>query len=204
MSIGIAIPFILPHIAIDVGAVVPVGFVVLIMLFGFGLTTRVISQSQRAIVLRLGQFSGIRGPGLVFVNPIVDRVAYVIDLRTITTLLRAEQTMTADIVPLDVDAALFWRVKDPKNAVLEVENYSDAVCMSAQTALRDVIGRSTLAAILGERQSINNSLKIMIDARTQSWGLHVESVELCDVKISAELQAAMSRHGRAERESQAR
>jgi len=147
MPVVSAIRFIVPLIAIGVVAVVPVGFVALLMAFGLGLTTKVTNQWQRAIVLRLGNFSGIRGPGLFFVNPIVDRVACVIDLRTITTLFRAEQTMSPDIVPIDVDAALFWRVSDPKNVVLEVENYFDAVSMSAQTALRDVIGRSTLAAI---------------------------------------------------------
>jgi len=190
MPVDSAIRFIVPLITIDVGAVVPVGFVALIMAFCLGLATRVTNQWQRAIVLRLGKFSGIRGPGLFFVNPIVDSVAYVIDLRTITTLLCAEQTMTADIVPVDVDAILFWRVRDPKNAALEVENYSDAVSMAAQIALRDVIGRSKLAAILSERQRINNSLKTIIDARTQPWGIHVESVELRDVKIPPELQAA--------------
>jgi len=204
MPVVSAIRFIVPLIAIGVVAVVPVGFVALLMAFGLGLTTKVTNQWQRAIVLRLGNFSGIRGPGLFFVNPIVDRVACVIDLRTITTLFRAEQTMSPDIVPIDVDAALFWRVSDPKNVVLEVENYFDAVSMSAQTALRDVIGRSTLAAILSDRKNINNSLKTIIDARTRSWGIHIESVELCDVKIPPELQAAMSRLAQTEREGQAR
>jgi regulator of protease activity HflC (stomatin/prohibitin superfamily) len=204
MPVVSAIRFIVPLITIGVGAVVPVGFVALLMAFGLGLATKVTNQWQRAIVLRLGNFSGIRGPGLFFVNPIVDRVAFVIDLRTVTTLFRAEQTMSADIVPIDVDAALFWRVSDPKNVVLEVENYFDAVSMSAQTALRDVIGRSTLAAILSDRKNINNSLKTIIDARTQSWGIHIESVELCDVKIPLELQAAMSRVAQTEREGQAR
>jgi regulator of protease activity HflC (stomatin/prohibitin superfamily) len=204
MPVVSAIRFIVPLITIGVGAVVPVGFVALLMAFGLGLATKVTNQWQRAIVLRLGNFSGIRGTGLFFVNPIVDRVVFVIDLRTITTLFRAEQTMSADIVPIDVDAALFWRVSDPKNVVLEVENYFDAVSMSAQTALRDVIGRSTLAAIQSDRKNINNSLKTIIDARTQSWGIHIESVELCDVKIPPELQAAMSRVAQTEREGQAR
>jgi len=182
MPVGSTIRFIVPLITIGVGAVVPVGYVALIIAFGVALATRVTSQWQRAIVLRLGKFSGVRGPGVFFITPI-DSVAYLIDLRTMTTPFRAEQTMTADTVPVDVDAVLFWRVSDPQSAALEVENYSDAVSMAAQTALSDVIGRSTLAAILSERQSINNNLRTVIDTRTQSWGVHVESVELRRVEI---------------------
>ena len=193
MPVCNAIRFILPLITIGVGAVVPVGYVVLLMAFGLALATRVTNQWQRAIVLRLGEYSGVRGPGVFFITPILDSVAYVIDLRTKTTPLRAEQTMTADTVPVDVNAVLFWRVTDPQSAALEVENYSNAVSLAAQTALRDAIGCSTLAAILSQRQSIDNNLRRVIDTRTQPWGIHVESVELRDVKIPPELQAAMSR-----------
>jgi regulator of protease activity HflC (stomatin/prohibitin superfamily) len=142
----------------------------------------------------------VRGPGLFFITPFAETVAYIIDLRTMATPLRAEQTMTSDTVPVDVDAVLFWRVTDPQRAALEV----DAVAMAAQTALRDVIGRATLAAILGERQSIDKNLRTVIDTRTEPWGIRVESVELRDVKIPPELQAAMSRQAQAERERQAR
>jgi regulator of protease activity HflC (stomatin/prohibitin superfamily) len=182
MPVGSAIRLIGPLITIGVGGVVPVGYVALIIAFGLALATRVTNQWQRAIVLRLGKFSGVRGPGVFFITPI-DSVAYLIDLRTMTTPFRAEQAMTADTVPVDVDAVLFWRVTDPHSAALEVENYSDAVSMAAQTALSAVIGRSTLAAILSERQSINNNLRTVIDTRTQSWGVHVESVELRHVEI---------------------
>lgn len=187
MPVGSTIRFIVPLITIGVGAVVPVGYVALLLAFGLALATRVTNQWQRAIVLRLGKVSGVRGPGVFFTTPI-DSVAYVIDLRTKTTPFRAERTITADTIPVDVDAVLFWRVTDPKSAALEVENYSDAVSMAAQTALRDVIGRSTIAALLSERQSINNNLRTVIEKRAQSWGSHVESVELLDVRILPELR----------------
>ena len=165
---------------------------------------RMVNQWQRAIVLRLGKFSSVRGPGLFFITPILESVVYIIDLRTISTPFRAEQTITADTVPVDVDAVLFWRVVDPQHAALQVEKYADAVALASQTALRDVIGRSTLAQILSDRQTIDTSLSSVIDARTQQWGVRVESVELRDVKIPPELQAAMSRQAQAERERQAR
>jgi len=181
-----------------------VSIVTLAVAFSLAFAIRIVNQWQRAIVLRLGKFSGVRGPGLFFITPFAETVAYVIDLRTIATPYRAEQTMTSDTVPVDVDAVLFWRVTDPQRAALEVEKYADAVTMAAQTALRDVIGRATLAAILGERQSIDKNLRTVIDTRTEPWGIRVESVELRDVKIPPELQAAMSRQAQAERERQAR
>jgi regulator of protease activity HflC (stomatin/prohibitin superfamily) len=165
---------------------------------------RITNQWQRAIVLHLGTFSGVRGPGLFFVTPILQSVAYVIDTRMITTPFNAEQTITADTVPVDVDAVLFWRVIGPEHAALEVENYQQAVGWAAQTALRDVIGRSTLATILSERPTIDKHLRNIIDQRTEPWGIRVDSVEIRDVKIPAELQAAMSRQAQAERERQAR
>jgi len=181
-----------------------VSIATLVIAFALAATIRMVNQWERAIMLRLGKFSSVRGPGLFFITPLVETVAYVIDLRTITTPFRAEQTMTSDTVPVDVDAVLFWRVTDPQRAALEVEKYGEAVAMAAQTALRDVIGRATLAAILSERQSIDKNLRTVIDSRTQSWGIRVESVELRDVKIPSELQAAMSRQAQAERERQAR
>jgi len=181
-----------------------VGIVTLAVAFSLAAAIRIVNQWQRSIVLRLGNFSSVRGPGLFFITPLVETVAYVIDLRTITTPFRGEQTMTSDTVPVDVDAVLFWRVTDPQRAALEVEKYADAVAMAAQTALRDVIGRATLAALLGERQNIDKNLRTVIDMRTQSWGIRVESVELRDIKIPLELQSAMSRQAQAERERQAR
>lgn len=165
---------------------------------------RMVAQWQRAIVLRLGKFTGIKGPGLFFIVPLVETVSSVIDLRTITSTFKAEQTITADTVPVDVDAVLFWRVIDPEKAALEVQAYDQAVGWAAQTALRDVIGRSTLADILSGREKIDSVLREIIDHRTHPWGIRVESVEIRDVVIPNNLQDAMSRQAQAERERQAR
>jgi hypothetical protein len=165
---------------------------------------RLAAEWERAIVLRLGKFYAQRGPGLFFILPVVDTVPYVIDLRTITTVFKAEQTMTHDTVPVDVDAVLFWRVVDPDKAALQVAEYQQAVIWAAQTALRDIIGRSTLAELLSNREQIDANLRSVIDRRTEPWGTRVDSVEIRDVAIPAELQNAMSRQAQAERERQAR
>jgi regulator of protease activity HflC (stomatin/prohibitin superfamily) len=165
---------------------------------------RMVAQWQRAIVLTFGKFDSIKGPGLFFITPLVQSVSSIIDLRTITSTFRAEQTITADTVPVDVDAVLFWKVFDPEKAALEVAAYDQAVGWAAQTALRDVIGRSTLADILSGREKIDHVLREIIDHKTVPWGVHVESVEIRDVVIPAALQDAMSRQAQAERERQAR
>jgi regulator of protease activity HflC (stomatin/prohibitin superfamily) len=167
-------------------------------------SVRVANQWQRAIVLRLGRFKAVRGPGLFFIVPLVEGVAYVIDTRTITSPFRAEKTLTLDTVPVDVDAVLFWKVIDPEHAALAVERYEVAVNWTSQTALRDVIGRSTLAQILSDRKAIDDQMRSIIDSHTEPWGIRVESVEIRDVRIPMELQAAMSRQAQAERERQAR
>lgn len=165
---------------------------------------RMVAQWQRAVVLRLGKYNGLRGPGLFFITPLIETVSSVLDLRTITSTFKAEQTITADTVPVDVDAVLFWRVIDPEKAALEVQAYDQAVGWAAQTALRDVIGRSTLADILSGREKIDSVLREIIDHRTEPWGIRVESVEIRDVVIPNNLQDAMSRQAQAERERQAR
>lgn len=165
---------------------------------------RLAANWEGAIVLRLGKFRGERGPGLFFIIPIIDAVPYVIDLRTITTIFTAEQTMTRDTVPVDVDAVLFWRVVSPEKAALQVANYQEAVTWAAQTALRDFIGRSTLAELLSNREQIDENLLAVIGRRTEPWGTLVGSVELRDGAIPAELQNAMSRQAQAERGRQAR
>jgi regulator of protease activity HflC (stomatin/prohibitin superfamily) len=183
---------------------------VLIWFFGFlvawtaSAAIRMVAQWQRAVVLSLGKFNGIRGPGLFFIVPFVQQISTIIDLRTITSTFNADQTITADTVPVNVDAVLFWRVLDPEKAALEVQAYDQAVGWASQTALRDVIGRSTLADILSAREKIDSVLKAIIDARTEPWGIRVESVEIRDVKIPPALQDAMSRQAQAERERQAR
>ncbi len=168
------------------------------------LTVRVAKQWQKAVVLRLGRFRDLRGPGIFAIIPIVDAIPYWMDLRTITTPFNAEQTLTRDSVPVDVDAVLFWRVEDPERAALEVENYRQAVAWAAQTALRDVIGKTDLSEMLTGRENIDHLLRDLIGERTSSWGLHVVTVELRDVQIPSGLQDAMSMRAQAERERQAR
>ncbi|MFP5378684.1 MAG: slipin family protein [Vicinamibacteria bacterium] len=165
---------------------------------------RVARQWERAVVLRLGRFVALRGPGLFWVVPFVDRVSSWIDQRTVTTSFAAEQTLTADTVPVNVDAVLFWLVHDPEKAALEVQNYAEAVSWAAQTALRDIIGRTTLTDLLRGRERIEEELQQLIDRRSTPWGVTVSSVEMRDIVIPGALQDAMSREAQAAREKQAR
>ncbi len=161
-------------------------------------------QWERAVVLRFGRFVGLRGPGLFWIVPFVDRVSSWIDQRTITTSFAAEQTLTADTVPVNVDAVLFWMVHDAERAALEVQDYAQAVSWAAQTALRDIIGRTTLTDLLRGRERIEEELQKLIDQRSSPWGVTVSSVEMRDVVIPGALQDAMSREAQAAREKQAR
>ncbi len=168
------------------------------------LSPKVAQQWERAVVLRLGRYIGLRGPGLFWVVPLVDWIADWIDQRTITTNFAAEQTLTLDTVPVNVDAVLFWMVYDPEKAALEVQDYAQAVTWAAQTALRDIIGRTSLTDLLRGREQIELGLQQLIDARTNPWGVTVQSVEMRDVVIPEALQDAMSREAQAAREKQAR
>jgi regulator of protease activity HflC (stomatin/prohibitin superfamily) len=161
-------------------------------------------QWEKAVILRLGRYTGLRGPGPFFIIPLVERVAYWIDLRIITTTFKAEKTLTKDTVPVDVEAVLFWKVKDPQKAALEVENYQTAISWASQTALREVIGKSELAEMLEGREKLDAILQKIIDLRTEQWGINISSVEIRDVIIPQELQDAMSMQAQAERERQAR
>jgi regulator of protease activity HflC (stomatin/prohibitin superfamily) len=165
---------------------------------------RIAQQWERAIVLRLGRFHAMRGPGLFWIIPFVDSVSSWIDQRTITTSFAAEQTLTSDTVPVSVDAVLFWMVHDVQKAALEVQDYSQAVSWAAQTALRDIIGRTELTVLLRGREKIEQELQSLIDARSNPWGVTVQSVEMRDVVIPVALQDAMSREAQAAREKQAR
>jgi regulator of protease activity HflC (stomatin/prohibitin superfamily) len=165
---------------------------------------RIAQQWERAVVLRLGRFAGLRGPGLFWVVPFVDRVSSWIDQRTITTSFAAEQTLTSDTVPVNVDAVLFWMVHDAEKAALEVQDYPQAVSWAAQTALRDILGRTTLTDLLRGRERIEGELQALIDQRSNPWGVTVASVEMRDVVIPGALQDAMSREAQAAREKQAR
>jgi regulator of protease activity HflC (stomatin/prohibitin superfamily) len=165
---------------------------------------RIAEQWERAVVLRLGRYVGLRGPGLFWIMPFVDRVSSWIDQRTITTTFAAEQTLTSDTVPVNVDAVLFWMVHDVQKAALEVQDYPQAVSWAAQTALRDIIGRTSLTDLLRGRERIETELQQLIDQRSSPWGVTVSSVEMRDVVIPVGLQDAMSREAQAAREKQAR
>ena len=165
---------------------------------------RIAQQWERAVILRLGRYTGLRGPGLFWIVPFVDRVSSWIDQRTITTTFAAEQTLTSDTVPVSVDAVLFWMVHDAQRAALEVQDYAQAVSWAAQTALRDIIGRTDLTDLLRGRERIEDELQKLIDQRSNPWGVTVSSVEMRDVVIPAALQDAMSREAQAAREKQAR
>ncbi|MGC1878681.1 MAG: slipin family protein [Rhabdochlamydiaceae bacterium] len=165
---------------------------------------KVANQWDRAVVLRLGHFRALKGPGLFFIVPIIDRISYWIDIRVITSAFKAEKTLTKDTVPVDVDAVLFWKVIDPKKAALEIVDYESAIGWASQTALRDVIGRTMLSDMLEGRNKISNELQKIIDERTEPWGVNVISVEIKDVLIPSALEDAMSMQAQAERERQAR
>jgi len=165
---------------------------------------KIADQWEKAVVLRLGKFHALKGPGLFFIIPIVDTVAYWIDLRVINTTFTAEKTLTKDTVPVDVDAVLFWKVLDAKKAALEIADYKNAINWASQTALRDVIGKTMLSEMLEGRDKMSHILQKIIDERTEPWGINVISVEVKDVNIPSALQDAMSMQAQAERERQAR
>ena len=165
---------------------------------------RVANQWDKAVVLRLGRFYALNGPGLFFIIPVIDVVAYWIDTRVITSSFKAEKTLTKDTVPVNVDAVLFWKVLDPKKAALDVADYQSAISWASQTALRDVIGKTMLSDMLEGRDKISDELQKIIDERTEPWGINVISVEVKDVLIPPALEDAMSMQAQAERERQAR
>ena len=165
---------------------------------------RVADQWSKAVVLRLGKFRSLEGPGLFFIVPLIETIPYWIDTRVLTSSFKAEKTLTKDTVPVDVDAVLFWRIVDPQKAALEVADYQVAIGWASQTALRDVIGKTMLSDMLEGRDKISDALQKIIDARTEPWGINVISVEVKDVLIPASLEDAMSMQAQAERERQAR
>jgi regulator of protease activity HflC (stomatin/prohibitin superfamily) len=165
---------------------------------------QVADQWSRAVVLRLGKFHTLRGPGLFAIIPLVDTIPYWIDTRVLTSAFKAEKTLTKDTVPVDVDAVLFWKIVDPKKAALDVADYQGAIGWASQTALRDVIGKTMLSDMLEGRDKISGVLQKIIDERTEPWGINVISVEVKDVLIPASLENAMSMQAQAERERQAR
>lgn len=183
-----------------------IAFPLIMLLIGFYLlfTIKIAKQWEKAVMLRLGKYRGLMGPGLFWIIPIVDTIAEWIDHRVMVTSFSAEKTLTKDTVPVDVDAVLFWMVWDAEKAALEVEDYKMAIAWAAQTALREVIGQMYLADILVGRAKMDAELQRIIDERTTPWGITVQSVEIRDVVIPQELEDAMSRQAQAERERQAR
>jgi regulator of protease activity HflC (stomatin/prohibitin superfamily) len=186
--------------------VLTIGYWIVIMIVGFYVlfAVKVAQQWEKAVVLRLGRFRGLKGPGLFWIVPILDSTPVWIDHRVMVTPFSAEKTLTKDTVPVDVDAVLFWVVWDAEKAALEVEDYRNAIAWAAQTALREIIGQMTLAEILVGRAVMDEQLQKIIDDRTTPWGVTVQSVEIRDVIIPQGLEDAMSQQAQAERERQSR
>jgi regulator of protease activity HflC (stomatin/prohibitin superfamily) len=188
----------------DAFTLIIIAVLVIVVIALLAMAIRIANQWERAVVLFLGKFVGIRGPGLFIIIPFLNRVPYMIDLRVITTSFTAEQTLTKDTVPVNVDAVLFWQVVDVEKAALEVMDYKGSISLASQTALRDVIGKTILADMLTGREAIDEELQRLIGNRVSGWGIKILSVEIRDVVIPGALQDAMSMQAQAERERQAR
>lgn len=169
-----------------------------------GMSLKMANVWQKFVVLRMGKLQGVRGPGMFAIVPVLDTVVAVIDERIQTTAFNAEQALTRDTVPVNVDAIIFWHVHDAEKAALAITNYREAIDRVAQTSLREMIGSSMLAALLSDRKDADEQLKAEIGRKTAPWGISVSSVEIRDVAIPEALQDAMSRQAQAEREKQAR
>ncbi len=165
---------------------------------------RVAKQWEKAAVLRLGRYKSLRGPGFFMIIPVIDTISRYVDQRVRVTDVSAESALTRDTVPVNVDAIVFWVIWNAEKAILEVQNFKDAISLSAQTALRESIGRHELAQMITERESLGRELQRILDEKTNSWGITVQSVEIRDVHIPQALEDAMSRQAQAERERQAR
>lgn len=201
---GIGLAFILSGLSADITGSVWTGIIFFLAAIIVSSAIKVANQWERAVVLRLGHFRVLRGPGLFLIIPVIDTIPYWIDIRVITTTFRTEKTLTKDTVPVDVDAVLFWKVINPQKAALDVADYISAISWASQTALRDVIGKTILADMLEGREKIGFELQKIIDERTEPWGINVISVEVKDVLIPSGLEDAMSMQAQAERERQAR
>lgn len=204
LAIGAGLSYASYYISADNAGSVWIVIIALVIASIFSSATKVADQWEKAVVLRLGNFRSLKGPGLFFIIPVIDAIPYWIDTRVITTTFKTEKTLTKDTVPVDVDAVLFWKVIDPKKAALDVADYQSAISWASQTALRDVIGKTMLSDMLEGREKISKELQRIIDERTEPWGVNVISVEVKDVLIPPALEDAMSMQAQAERERQAR
>ncbi len=164
----------------------------------------VVDQWEKVAVLRFGRYRGLRGPGLFLIIPVVETLSRYVDQRVRVTTVSAESTLTRDTVPVNVDAIIFWLVWNAEKSILEVENFTDAITLSSQTALRESIGRHQLAQMITERETLGRELQKILDEKTTPWGITVQSVEIRDVRIPQALENAMSQQAQAERERQAR
>jgi regulator of protease activity HflC (stomatin/prohibitin superfamily) len=180
------------------------GVLLLVCAVVIGMSLKMANVWQKFVVLRMGKLQGVKGPGLFAIVPVLDNVVAVIDERIQTTAFNAEQALTRDTVPVNVDAIIFWHVHDAEKAALAITNYREAIDRVAQTSLREMIGSSMLAALLSDRKDADEQLKVEIAGKTAPWGISVSSVEIRDVAIPEALQDAMSRQAQAEREKQAR
>ena len=202
-GIGLGLAFATYSATANTGSVL-IGIIAFVIALFVSLSIKVADQWEKVVILRLGKFRALKGPGLFFIIPVIDQIAYWIDTRVITSSFKAEKTLTKDTVPVDVEAVLFWKVLDPKKAALDVADYQSAINWASQTALRDIIGKTMLSDMLEGRDKISNELQKIIDVRTEPWGINVISVEVKDVLIPSALEDAMSMQAQAERERQAR
>jgi len=166
----------------------------------WSMTAQLLAEWDRAVVLRMGRFHSVRGPGFFMVMPIIDNVARIIDMRVRTTDFYSESMLTRDTVPVQVDAVAFWHVWDSKKAILEVESYYQAMVLAVQTALRDIVGIYALDEVLAEREKIAETLKTVLKEKSENWGINVNSIEIRDVSIPEKLKDALSKQAQAERE----
>jgi regulator of protease activity HflC (stomatin/prohibitin superfamily) len=203
LGIGVAIAYAMHSVSNNLAGIWIIASALVLASF-FSSATQVADQWSRAVVLRLGKFRSLEGPGLFLIIPMIENIPYWIDTRVLTSSFKAEKTLTKDTVPVDVDAVLFWKVVDPKKAALDVADYQSAINWASQTALRDVIGKTMLSDMLEGRDKISAALQKIIDERTEPWGINVISVEVKDVLIPSGLENAMSMQAQADRERQAR
>jgi len=179
-------------------------FLVVLALIVFFSSLRLCNEWQRKVVLRLGRFAGVRGPGIFFLLPFVETTPFTMDMRVITSSFVAEQTLTRDGASVTVDTIVYWLIVDAGRAAIQVSNYTQAVMGAAQGGLRDIIGRSDLATLLSQRRELDEQLTTILDEQTEAWGIKVQSVQIRDIKVPDSLQDALSRMAQAERERQAR
>ena len=181
-----------------------VGMLILILGMVCAASPRIVLEWEKGVLLRLGKFNRVLEPGIIWIFPGIDMISSLVDMRIRTTSFSAEKALTKDTVPVDVDAVLFWVVFDAKRAILEVEYYEKTINWIAQTTLRDIIGRSELAKLISDRESLDHELQTILDSKTSEWGITVQSVEIRDVKIPSTLEDALSRKAQAAREKEAR